>query len=1270
LLAWLADFPGYKFCTARQLINRHDPKTLLGDGKVLVIDALDEVSAQKDGDAVDLVLRQLGKLGYPKFVLSCRVADWRNATGCEAIHEQYSNKPLVLHLEAFSDADALIFLSETLGSLLSERVINHFNDRGLNGLLGNPQTLELIARVAGAESLPESRGELFEQAIEVLRVEHRESKVGEQPARELGLSAAGAGFAALILTGNEAIVRVSAANAAEGELQLAEIACLPGVNEIENMLGTRLFKAYGSADRFSYLHRRVGEYLGAQWLAKQADTPRKRKRLLALFHGYGLVPASLRGIHAWLARDPFLAQAVIAADPMGVVEYGDADELTVEQARALISALELLAASNPRFRGWGPYSLRGILKPALIDDLRRLIVGKNIPFGLRRLVLEAIKGSDISLEFSSDFREILLDSKDIFVIRSEAGKALVELEGGDYWPSVVETLYSYDDQDSVRLALELMDSVSYEGFSDELIVDLLIINAKMGIRTVGVLWNLERHLPVSRIAGVLDCLTQVKKKIDKQHELLGNDAITDFSYHLIARALAVIDMTAEKVWSWLEQLEISDGHNRETRLALDAYIGSNDVLRREIQRLVLIDLPGESNLFMRSWDLNKRLSGFVLSSADIIALFDALDSENHCDERWRDVVQLASHDGADGEEVRAAARVFATHNPEWLEWLDGLAHRPPPEWKVEEDRRQHEYQKEQAINLAKNRASYEKHIQQIRAGEFGYIVGPAMAYLKLFSNVGQDVPAHERVAQWLGDEIGTASHIGFENYLLHHSSSPSANDIAQIRAEGKMYDAEYIIIAALAERHRNKVNFDKISDERLMAGLFALRFFGWDSHAGICGVSEAVEAALKSRGIWEEVMRRLLEPQLNAKIAHLSGLYELMHDEAYVYLSSKLAAEWLARFDDLPAQQEMELIHRLMRSGCFDDLRNIAASRNGITDFESRRRWDAVGLLVDFEQAMRRLSVKPIERELLWQLRDCIGGRYGKNPEINLTNFQYEWIISTFRSLWPRVEHPSGGTSGESNPWDAAEYIVRLIRSLGNDPSYDAAASLERLLVEQFDGYSEYIKVVIAEQKQVRVEISYFPPALDTINVILGNQPPVYSSDLQALIVELLVVVQSKIKSDDVDSWRGFYDEKSAPVEEERCRDHLIGLLRQEPDGIAFEPEVHVANDKRVDIACSVGRLRMPIEIKGQWHKDLWQGADIQLDARYANDWRAEGRGIYLVLWFGEQLLENKRLKSQGREAVCPGTPGELQNLLTASSQSAREGRVVVFVLDLTRSQP
>ena len=73
LLTMLGQVDGYRVCTARKLVNHPQPADLLGDAITLVVDALDEVAAGRDGAAVDLVVRRLAELGGPAFrvVLSC-----------------------------------------------------------------------------------------------------------------------------------------------------------------------------------------------------------------------------------------------------------------------------------------------------------------------------------------------------------------------------------------------------------------------------------------------------------------------------------------------------------------------------------------------------------------------------------------------------------------------------------------------------------------------------------------------------------------------------------------------------------------------------------------------------------------------------------------------------------------------------------------------------------------------------------------------------------------------------------------------------------------------------------------------------------------------------------------------------------------------------------------------------------------------------------------------------------------------------------------------
>ena len=69
--------------------------------------------------------------------------------------------------------------------------------------------------------------------MEILRAEHSESKSEAQLPSEVSLDAAGAAFASLILTGNEAISRKSIINLIDGELPISEVKQLPGTEKID-----------------------------------------------------------------------------------------------------------------------------------------------------------------------------------------------------------------------------------------------------------------------------------------------------------------------------------------------------------------------------------------------------------------------------------------------------------------------------------------------------------------------------------------------------------------------------------------------------------------------------------------------------------------------------------------------------------------------------------------------------------------------------------------------------------------------------------------------------------------------------------------------------------------------------------------------------------------------------------------------------------------------------------------------------------------------------
>jgi hypothetical protein len=1271
LLMQLKDVDGFAVCTARKLIITPDPKLILGGASTLVVDALDEVSAQREGDAVDLILKRLAELGLPRFILSCRVSDWRSATALQGIADFYDRRPLELHLDPLARDDAIAFLAATLGVATAEETIDHLEVRGLKGLWNNPQTLELVGKVVEKGKLPQSKGELFEDATKLLRAEHRKEKAGSPltslPEAEV-LDAAGAGFAALILTGKDAMSRE--VHVEESDTPIAELSALPEADRINDVLDSRLFEAR-APERFSYAHRAIGEFLGARWLGKQANTPRKQRRLRKLFTNQVLVPASLRGIHAWLAwHSPALANQIITTDPMGVIEYGDADTLSAAQGRTLLEALYTLSRENPRFRDWSEYRVGALAQPALLPEVRGVLNDQDAEFGLRLLILQALKGSRTLPELRDDLLVLLLDDKEVFAVRSAAGYRLTEFDNRIDWPLLLQQLIQQNSESSIRLASELMDKIGYAQFDDALVIEMIKAQFQRLDGTIGVFFRLERNFPRERLDALLDGIAATARALGDRHEHSGdeiierNDAITDLVFMLLARRLSAPPPEASALWSWLEPIESHVGVQRETRQAVAEALERNDALRRAVQRHVLLEQHSDKNIWERSWRMLESSSGLRPSEADICALLDQLDHE---DPRWRELVELVRHGPDDGASVRAAAARFVESKAADQIWLAQLAEPRVPQWQIEQEERQRQRAAKRQADWDHHRAEFTVRIDAMRSGEYGAVINPAKAYLHLFHDIGDEsADGPGRIEEWLGRDLRDAALVGFEAFLRKEPPLPTATTIATSHAEGRRWEAAFIIVAALAERLRTGRGFDDLPDERVMAGYFELSHTPFDKHAGIAGLDKRLADLLRARGQWEATQRLFFEPQLTAGAQHVRGLYALMRSTEDDKLVDKLGAEWLESFPNMSSEAEVEIIDRLLATpaGCVA-LRALLPRRLETAPTDQRRRtWNAVGLILEFEATRARLEAAgEIDKKLFWDLRDRLGDRRGTASTASLDTAQLDWVIRTFRTEFPYTHWPVGTTTGDTNGWDATHFLLALINRLGDEVSPAATEKLVALRDAPEDGYTGPLRVALAEQKRKRVEAGWKAPDLPAVAAAIMDQAPTTAAQLQAVLLEELVCVQAKIRGSDVDWYKDFFV-GGVPRNEEACRDTILKMFGELPFGIQAIPEGHLADDKRCDIFCTLAGMMVPIELKGQWHKDLWTAADRQLDLLYTNDWRAE-RGIYVVLWFGRDSSKPPCKPSAGIKQ--PETAESLRAELAAQSVTTREGRTEIVVLDLTR---
>ena len=140
--------------------------------------------------------------------------------------------------------------------------------------------------------------------------------------------------------------------------------------------------------------------------------------------------------------------------------------------------------------------------------------------------------------------------------------------------------------------------------------------------------------------------------------------------------------------------------------------------------------------------------------------------------------------------------------------------------------------------------------------------------------------------------------------------------------------------------------------------------------------------------------------------------------------------------------------------------------------------------------------------------------------------------------------------------------------------------------------------------------------------------------------------------------------EPQKPHGENYCRDRLTDLLKPyvEPYQFRLDTEKDMPDDKRADLVCNSSEMQLPIEVKGQWHLDLWAAMNDQLGDLYLKEYQSQGQGIYLIFYFGE----NATKKPKGNSNYKPQNALELQESLTACIEDKYKKGIDVFVMDLS----
>jgi hypothetical protein len=1257
------------------------------DGARIIIDGLDEIASTALGGGVDDVLSRLSSMGNPAFILSCREADWRGAADRIKIEDDYSRRPKVLHLLPFDRDDAVTFLQAAYPAIEAAATLDHLSDRGLEEIYRNPLTLRLLGEVAQVHgALPNTRAELFDRACRVMLREENPRHEGAphaQRADEDLLLSAGALCAVQLLCDRSGII--SRGPTVESWARLPELAALPLAGVAADALHTRLFQAEGE-NRFSPIHRVIAEYLGAKWIAACFEAGVSERRIFSLFLQGDGVPTSLRGLHAWTAHfSEALAQRCIAADPYAVLAYGDADTLGLDAARTLLAALARLSADDPHFRSgdWVDYSAQGLMRPELKDDLLAIVTTPRTHVQLSALLLGAMVRTPIIQVIAPELRHIALDTDRYYVERLRAAEALLGSEAIDDVPTFLQQLLNEGDADSARLAGELLGDLALDRLPDQLIVEILLAHLGLTVshlpRTEAESHSQIAYIPSSlahdlvpeRLSTFLDLFTEYAWPLVSVAERLDSSAATDFIRKLVLRRCEQLPpVPVPQLWGWLSGAAEADSYDNETRTGLARLFQNNPDLRSAIIRHVMLD-QRENGVRSEAYGLGHVSSGLHLTANDIADLLSALGEWTGADgpnrDAWESLVLLSRTEEGIPPVVRDAAIVAARGSPDLIAALDRLSVVEPPPWRVAQAKREAESAAKRQEIYRSHREAHKARAAEVAAGSFGDLDVPADVYLGRIREFSRDDTPMVRLEAFLGEELAQAAADGFIA-VLYRTDLPGAEDIARLHAERRHWTVEEPMICGAAEMIRRGLPLEALPRSVLNAVMMAWRRSSESHVVGGVNIGPALVAAVfTNEAEIEAHFRRSIESQLLAMDkTHVEDLYWLCQTPDWAGLAGRLCAEWLIKYPGLPERIMAEMLHCALDKADYGALASmLAASRSmPAADFDALRLWLTAEFELNFEASRDALAAAAADAsDFFWILRPRLE-RQRHSLRSDLSVAQLSFVVSAFASSWPYVPRPGGATIGDSNPWDATQIIERTIYALAASPSPEATTALQNLIRSGVDdSYVDTLRHALGLQRKARRDHEYVAPSVDQLVAVMDQRLPESIDDMRAYLADRIETFQARVHGSNTDIWQAFW-RTHRPQTENVCRNRLVdyisGLL---PPSIRFEPEMHMPEQKRADIAAIRNTIGLPVEIKGQWHPALWTAPLDQLAAQYVRDWHAEGRGVYIVLWFGDGV--SMPLPPDGHPR--PTAPEALRTMLVERLPEERRDQIDVYVIDLTR---
>ncbi len=1205
-----AECPGAHYVTARDFTTLDDNRPKWRD-RTLFIDGLDETRAgSTDGRTpLDNIRAKLNRLERPRFRLSCREADWFGANDRDHLKTvSLDGSITVLRLNPLSDDNIreILRMRSDIGD--PDAFIAKASGKGIDGLLANPQSLEMLAAAVTGGVWPENRMKTFELACRTLLREHNNehqiAKLGSVDISHL-MKAAGRLCTVQLLTSGAGYTLIGDWSE-QGYPGLEKIT---GENReiFRYVLGTKLFEA-PSEGCVAPVHRQIAEFLAARYLARLIDSGLPVTRVLAIMTGHdGVVLSELRGLSAWLAAHSKPSRAeLIVRDPLGTVLYGDVREFSTDEKRQVLEYLEREAKRNPWFVGGirmdsrlgdivtpdMEKEFRKILDHPARDDARQsfvliligmLVHGKPLP-GLADLMSKVVRDDKWKQGVKHSALEVLVGRREnsqpatapLVALLADVNAGLISDPDDDLLGSLLIELYPAKlSVTEVLQYLRTPKKASYIGIyylfwtgralenstSDQLAELLDALVARYGQPRVEVQTHPQpdRLLRCVPLVVLSRFLKTSKEEVDPNRlfDWLGVAARVGDWDHDIGIGLQAAGQIADWLRSRPELCKslIELGLKRCVDSAECTTVSEFNLcmFMEERRRLFRAARPPDFG----SWCLDQSIAAEDRSAAIWLMGRVAEAVYHHLFDK-----------GLSREVVERRIVEHVVLKKAFMERLRELEKHDAFERDSQDtqETRENQLQRQWRDRVTPHEAELREN-----RGQPALLYDLAKVYLGCFVDVRGDTPRDRLRSLLDNDDLIEAVLDGFRG-SIQRSDVPSADEIIRLRVRNQTHHLALPIVAGLEEsvRIQPNISLDEMQIRLALAIHYTVPL--WPLYTGSNappaeGPPSWFPLLLKSHPhIVADVLIRSARSKLQNGMNSVAGLYELAHTPDHAEVARLASLPFLKAFPVRCTERQLPNLSILLPAALlhcektsFLELINRKLAHRSM-NVAQRVYWLAAGLLASPHTYLVKLeSYVAGSQRRVWLLAEVIATIYDvpreliQRMDIPALKLLIRLIGSycrpfTFSSDPDSSDSEEGGSVTPA--MEAGFRILEFINRLALIPSLAATEALESLSADDnlLHWRSQLIDAAY-RQNAIRREAEFHHCDIGQVLQVLDNLRPTNAADLAALTTEYLHKISRNIHDGNTSDWRQYWNSDSPhrpkdPKPEDWCRDALLSDLQ------------------------------------------------------------------------------------------------------------------------------